>query len=183
MVDLGNVPAAATLTPDDFSFRFRDGKSEAWSDAPPPAQVAVRRGAGRLGTDRVTLVWPDGLLRNGWLEVTVKANERTGLASPDVFAFGNLAGEADWAGTVPTVDARDFARVRAAAGQTSARIDNPYDLNRDGRVSALDVAVVRQNMGRRLAGPYAAPQQAVVAPPVREEEKEEGEALLADFLR
>jgi len=61
-------------------------------------------------------------------------------------------------------------------------IDNPYDMNRDRRVSALDVAAVRQNMGRRLTTPYVTPQQPADTPPVREEEKEEGEALLAGLL-
>jgi len=41
-------------------------------------------------------------------------------------------------------------------------IDNPYDMNRDRRVSALDVAAVRQNMGRRLTTPYVTPQQPAI---------------------
>ena len=39
------------------------------------------------------LVWADGSILKEWLQVTLKANEHTGLAVPDVFYFGNAVGE------------------------------------------------------------------------------------------
>jgi hypothetical protein len=154
VVDVANLPAGQTLTPDDFDATVR------------PQSVTVRRGAGVGGSDRVTLLWPDynpGSMRanvdvviNGWLRVTVKANAHTGLSVPDVFAFGNLVGET---GDNPPglsvlrVTARDLAKMRrgmgAAAGVATAA-HNPLDVNRDGRVNALDLAMVRRRLGRSL---------------------------------
>jgi hypothetical protein len=45
------------------------------------------------GTDRVTLICPDGAVKNTWLQVTVLANQRTGLSTPESFYFGSLVGE------------------------------------------------------------------------------------------
>jgi hypothetical protein len=90
---------------------------------------------------------------NGWLEVTVGANERTHLAAPDVFYFGNLIGETGGANEpdVLGVNAVDVGRVRAAqlsAGDAS--INNPYDFNRDGRVNVLDMGIVRSRGAVRI---------------------------------
>jgi hypothetical protein len=115
----------------------------------------VRRGAGTGGADRITLTWPDGAISNRWLRVTVKATAATGLASPDVFYFGNLVGKAagTGAGTIGTlgmrVGALDLAGVRRAFSPTASP-DNPFDHNRDGRVNALDLLAVRNNLLRAL---------------------------------
>src|SRR5206468_4527690 len=86
--------AAVALGPEDFGCQVGNGGDPAtWGDGPPPESVSVRPGAGALGSDRVTLIWPDGALRNSWLRLTVKANGRTRLAAPDVFYFGNLIGD------------------------------------------------------------------------------------------
>jgi hypothetical protein len=61
--------------------------------APQPnwiAQVPSRTGSPGA---RYAITWPDGTVRNRWLEVTVNPSARTGLATPDVFYFGNLVGD------------------------------------------------------------------------------------------
>jgi uncharacterized delta-60 repeat protein len=125
-----------------------------WAPAPAPTTVVLRRGGGPGGSDRVTLIWPDGAIRNTWLHVTLRS-ARTGLPADDVFSFANLIGEAG-DGTLPArVNALDVAAVKRALN-TDAAIDSRVDFNRDGRVNALDVAAVKQNLGHTLAAPAPA---------------------------
>jgi len=153
MIDIANLPAGAELTPADFA------------GTPSPASVTVRRGAGGDQTDRVTLVWDDytpgstgapGIaIANGWLTVIVKANERTGLPEDDAFTFCNLIGESgDASALFAVVNALDLANVRRSLN-TDAPITSRVDFNRDGRVNALDLAVVRQNFRHSLTPPPA----------------------------
>jgi hypothetical protein len=153
--------AGRTLSADDFTFRVAsDLGAAAWTDAPAPTTIALRGGAGAGGSDRVTLCWPDGAIKNTWLQVTVKANPNTGLAADDVFYFGNLVGDA---GGDLRVNALDVAAVKRALGTGSA-IDSRLDFNRDGRINALDVAAVKQNLTRTLGtGAAAAPAAASVS--------------------
>src|SRR5205085_10522629 len=103
--------------------------------------------AGFGGSDRVTLIWEDGAIRNEWLKVTVRADATTGLLADDVFAFGNLAGETGdpTFRNVMSVTAADLSAVRRAAGSRAA-IDDVEDINRDGRVDGRDLAAVRSNL-------------------------------------
>jgi ELWxxDGT repeat protein len=104
MIDVAGLPAGGELSADDFAFRAgRSADTAAWADAPAPTSIAVRRGAGAGGGDRVTLTWPDGAIRNAWLQVTLKATANTGLPGDDVFYFGSLVGDAGGSGA-PRVD-------------------------------------------------------------------------------
>jgi subtilisin family serine protease len=139
MVD---VRGGSGLNASDFALAVRGGDGN-WVDA-PAATVTVRAGAGRNGSDRVTLTWPDGAITNTWLRVTVLASAVPGLGLDDTFYFGNLVGET---GNVPadaTVNAFDYAATRTAQRTAPVTIDNAYDFNRDGLVNALDLAVVRR---------------------------------------
>ena len=49
--------------------------------------------AGTGGSDRIEITWNNGSIKQGWLEVDVKANANTGLSSPDVFYFGSAIGD------------------------------------------------------------------------------------------
>jgi ELWxxDGT repeat protein len=162
MIDVAGLAPAGGLTGNDFTFRWRGARASDWSAAPAPAAVTVRRGAGASGSDRVTLTWADGVLADGWPEVTLKANDRTGLARPDTFVFGNLRGDTGNDAGAPKVDAADLARTRAAIGSRGA--SNPFDHNRDGRVDVLDLAVVRRALFNRLAPvEWAAPDPQVAS--------------------
>jgi hypothetical protein len=163
MIDVRQLPAGAVLSADDFEFRRGPGDSAAtWVDAPAPSQITVRRGAGGGGSDRVTLVWPDAgtapnaAVANAWLHVTLKATPDTGLSRPDVFFFGNLVGETNLAVSYK-VDAADVASVRGMLHKPQLYGPTPWiDFDKDGRVDARDVAIVRANFGRTLA-PFTAP--------------------------
>jgi hypothetical protein len=139
------------------------GSPGKWRPLSVAPSVSVRRGAGASGTDRVTLVLPDGVVLNTWLRVTVKAGSRTGLMSSDVFYFGNLVGDVGGAGA-PAVNATDLALTRANFGRTSAAALSRYDFNRDGLINAADVQLVRVNQRRSLPL-FAAPDASAAGAP------------------
>ena len=108
----------------------------------------------------------DGAVLHRWLDVTVLAPVRTGLAAPDVFSFGNLAGDTGdatpgAAGAAVTV--LDLMRVRGHLSSSPVPLSNPYDFNRDGRVNALDIAAVKGNLTRALL-PIRPPAEPAVTP-------------------
>ena len=159
LIDFHNLPLDRVASSDDFEFHVSvgDGSSE-WSTAVQPTTVSVLRGAGADGSDRIRLTWADRAVRNTWLRVTARANERTGLAQPDVFYFGNLVGDTGDTGIPARVTARDVLAVRRQL-LTKSRVGemSRFDFNRDGRVNALDLAGARGNLNRTLGPITAAP--------------------------
>jgi hypothetical protein len=146
MVDVAGL--WGDVTPADFTVRVgTGGDPSTWAAGPAPNVCSCRRGQGAGGSDRVTLYWTDGAIRNTWVLITVNATDRTGLAAPEVFYVGNLVG--DVVGAPPRVDAADLFAVRMGRTQT-ADLSNPLDLNRDGRVDVLDEMAVRANLSRTL---------------------------------
>jgi hypothetical protein len=168
MVDLGERAAgAAGPTADDFAFKVgTGGDPAAWAAAAARPDIAFRPRAGGRLADRVTLTFPDGAIRNTWLEVTVLPGERTGLLAPQTFYFGNLVGdtgEGDTGDGTATlrVNALDLGAMKRELNRASD-LTGRFDFNRDGKVNALDLGIVRSNLNRSLAA--AAPP--VAAPPV-----------------
>ena len=142
MVDVRD-PAAA-MGEGDFAFAVRTAAGE-WVPAPAPTSVTVRAGAGVGASDRVTVTWADGAVRDTWLRVTVLPGGASGLAYPDVFYFGNAVAETGNSAADAAVNALDFTATRAALYSGAARIDSRYDFNRDGAVNPLDLAIVRRH--------------------------------------
>ena len=69
-------------------------QSGRWAAAPAAQQhQRVRNGAGVGGSDRITLIWPDGAIKNTWLQVVVAAGGAIGLSAADTFYCGNAVGE------------------------------------------------------------------------------------------
>jgi probable HAF family extracellular repeat protein len=160
MIDLGSADAAISAS--DFEFKVsHGGASDTWVAAPAPRSISVRPGAGASGSDRVSIIWDDGVISNEWLQVTVGASSKTALWRPDVFSFANLVGET---GDQPdptrglVVDANDLRATRATIPAGDVPISSPYDFNRDRQVDARDLAIVRRNVGAAvgLDGPSAA---------------------------
>jgi hypothetical protein len=154
---------AGGLTTSDFVFRMGNtSEPSGWVTAPAPV-VTVSPNAGLGASDRVTLVWADGAIKNTWLQVTLLANARTGLAVPDVFFFGSLVGETGDTTTRTEVSARDLVNVRRNLFSGGALAINRYDFNRDGRINASDYIISRNNILRSLSSfsPVAAPATAV----------------------
>jgi hypothetical protein len=107
-------------------------------------------GDGTSDVDRVTIIWADKAIQKQWLRVTVKATAHTGLANPDVFYFGNAAGETGNQTTVAAVTVADVARIRQKSGSSGLPITNLFDINRDGSVTVADVGLCQQNSGFNL---------------------------------
>jgi ELWxxDGT repeat protein len=170
MVDVRNLPGTP-LDASDFAFRVAGGANpSAWDMLAAQPTVTVRRRAGVDGTDRVTLIWPEGAVRNAWLEVTLLATPRTHLAVPDTFIFGNLVGETgSAAGSAARVDAADAVHTRAARTAPGAvvAVTSRHDINRDGVVNVLDELLVRRNVGRSLPPPTLPPAGVTAAPAPR----------------
>jgi uncharacterized delta-60 repeat protein len=161
IVEFAGIPPAELLA-GDFMFRTGEGgPSAAWADGPMPSGIALLPGPTAADTVRYAFTWPDGAIRNRWLEVTVKANARTGLIAPDVFYFGHLTG--DTGGTPLQIDATDYVRARSAVGSRAAGLSNPFDVDRDGQVTVMDLRTVRRNFGRSLPS-LAVPIPAANAP-------------------
>ncbi|HXE51713.1 MAG TPA: hypothetical protein VN541_01815, partial [Tepidisphaeraceae bacterium] len=154
MVDVAGLPG--NLSASDFAFLAGTSSNPStWAAAPAPSAIVVRPGSGAGGSSRVELTWPDGAIRNQWLQITLLADAASGLASPDVFCFGNLVGST---GQPP----QGGTFTVSAADVTSARNDphtflNPADLtdvndfNRDGRVDALDQLIARMSANASLS--------------------------------
>ncbi|NQU24921.1 MAG: metallophosphoesterase [Candidatus Nealsonbacteria bacterium] len=148
VVDIAGLPGDVTPTPDDFEFRVgNDNEPGGWAAVAVEPTVALRRGAGTYGSDRVTIVLPDYAIRNTWLEVRV-SGANLGLPQGDVFYLGNAvaeAGDLDTDARVNTADlllARNNPRANILA---PADITLPYDFDRDGQVDAADVLLARNN--------------------------------------
>ncbi|NLF30273.1 MAG: hypothetical protein GX591_05210 [Planctomycetes bacterium] len=130
MVDIADLPAA--FDGSELGLRAgREGDPTQWP-AVVPLQVAVRPGAGAGGSDRVTVVLPDGAVDDRWLQVTVPAGSRTGLEADDVFYFGNAVGETgDQPGLQAEVSSVDALRC----------LSHPAGLDLD------DFVVLKSNFG------------------------------------
>jgi Dockerin type I domain len=167
VVDLNGLPAATTNAQMLASLQFAqwDGiAAEGFTSLPSIAipSVTIANGGGTSGSSRVRIVFPDNSIQNTWLQVTVLANQNTGLSANDVFYFGNVVGDFDIGNTSTRyrVNALDTSAVRnnQSTGANSVGVTNIYDVNRDGRVNALDTSIVRNNQQTSgLVAPITAP--------------------------
>ncbi len=140
--------ATSNLDGNDFSFRVgNDDFPNTWQDAPAPLSISVASKAGANDSDRVTLIWDDGVVANQWLEIKVLANDRTGLAEDNVFYFGSIIGECGTSVDDARVDADDIGVVRInLSGFFPVDVLNQYDIDRDRRVDATDIGIIRGNL-------------------------------------
>jgi hypothetical protein len=151
MLDIEDLADAAGLSVADFTFRTGNNNSPAgWpllALDPSLITVAVRLGAGVDGSDRVTILFPEGAVKKTWLQVTVKATDATGLVAPDVHYWGNAIGDSGDATANTAVNVVDALGVRANPHTLlkPAPIDDAYDYNRDKQVNVQDELLVRAN--------------------------------------
>jgi CSLREA domain-containing protein len=148
MVDVaGSHP---DITADDFLFRVGATNDPAnWAVAPAPAaiQVLPRQGVG--GSDRVVITWPDGAIKNTYLQVILAADEHTGLAEPDVFFFGNRVGDT-FAATPPgafVTNISDELATRFAAQTGLDDVSNALDFDKNHQININDGLIARGNPG------------------------------------
>ena len=152
MIDVAGL--AGPLVPNDFAFSVGNTADPThW--APAPAPLIVTRPAPNLsGVTRIEIIWPDHAIRNQWLQITLKPTADTGLASADVFYFGNLIGLSDKGpvtGQFVITSADEAAAKSDPHGLFNpALISNGHDYSRDGRVDAIDQLIARHNLGATL---------------------------------
>ena len=151
------------ISVNDFSFRVGSNNSlGSWTTAAVPTLVTVRAGAGVGGSDRITITWANEAISNQWLEVTLAANQNTGLATADTFYFGNRMGDTGL-NTPPAVFSTSAGDELAARANPAVLqgVTNIYDFNRDSVVSGGDQLIARNNGGLLMRLNLAAPQMAM----------------------
>ena len=159
IADLAGTPTAA-----DFSFAVWNGvSSTGFSASTGTPTISVIPSGGTGGSSRVKIEFADNAIRNTWLRVTVLATANTGLVTNDVFYFGNAIGDFNVGNSgTPTIvrsDASDSTAVRKnlSPGANTVGVTNVFDINKDGRVNAIDMGLVRQNQQDRLIRFFTAP--------------------------
>ncbi len=144
---------------EDYAFNV-SADGAAWTAAPSPSIINLYPGRGPGGSTQITIIWDDNVIQNEWLQVVVLADAHTGLASDDVFYFGNLIGAtgASDTSTNTVVGAADVASIVGDPHSpfNKASITNLNDINRDGQVNANDAILARDNAGITLPF-FAAP--------------------------
>ena len=136
------------VSADDLVFRVgNDNETTDWSDAPAPLSIQTLATAGFGASTRTTVIWEDHAITNTWLQVTILANEDTGLDVPDVFYFGNAVGETGNSEADARVTAADEILVRnnRRGRADRAGIEDRYDFNRDGLVNVADRLIARNH--------------------------------------
>jgi regulation of enolase protein 1 (concanavalin A-like superfamily) len=163
IVDLDRPQALAGITAASFQFAV-------WSDFTtttpnfvainPTVTVSTFATGGTGGASRIKLVLPDNAVQNAWLQITILANEFTGLPTNDVFYFGNarydVTPTASFASQV-SITAFDTNAIRAGQGKNPGVISNRLDVDRNGTVNAFDTNAVRAGQGLSSLRPFTAP--------------------------
>ena len=151
VIDVIGLSDPSSLSAGDFDFRIgNDSDLSTWTQAPAPINdiaSEVQPGGGVNGSDRITLVWPDGAIQNTWLEITTHSTLATGIPEADVFYFGSAIGDIGNSAVSAIVDGTDFAAVRDNSRNFMDRapVNDRYDMNRDSFVDGSDLAIVRDN--------------------------------------
>ena len=154
-IDVAHPAEASQIELGDFAFHVgRDDDPSSWLEAPTPV-VTVQPDAGRGGSSRILLTWPDEAIVDQWLQVTVQsASLAIGLASDDVFYFGNAIGETGNDSDNTLVNAADAvgARDNPRGALNPATVTDRFDFNRDGAVDAVDMILARNHATSPLSG-------------------------------
>ena len=146
-IDLFNP---GTLIASDIGLRFGNSDDVATFSTLDASSTIVNlttvAGVGVNGSDRVFIEFADGAITNGWLQVTVLANNNTGLTEDDVFYFGNAIGESGNDPTDAIVNISDVSGPRTnQTGFGITDVINVFDFNRDAVVNLADLAIARTN--------------------------------------
>ena len=146
-IDLFNP---GTLIASDIGLRFGNSDDVATYETLDSSSTIINLttvvGVGVNGSDRVFIEFTDGAITNGWLQVTVLANNNTGLTDDDVFYFGNVIGESGNDPTDAIVNLADVSGPRTnQTGFGTTDVLNVFDFNRDAVVNLADLAIARTN--------------------------------------
>ncbi len=153
MFDIANL-RADQLTAADFDFQVSPvgafdelaNPVQDWQSAPSPTSITIEAGS----PSRVVVEWPDSVIANRWLRITIKANTNTGLATDEVYYVGHLLGETTGAsGGAYSVETIDIELIRNAVGQT-VDASSIADIDKNGRVAFSDIQAMRLSVDALL---------------------------------
>ncbi len=151
--DIDGLPTDS-LSADDFTFQVSpqglfdeiDNPAVDWQTSADPSSISVLAGS----PSRVVLEWPDNVISDRWLRITIKANGNTGLVEPAVFYIGHLLGETTGLdGSTYTTAFADIVPIRQVVG-TSVDASNLADIDKNGIVSFADINAMRTGVGSQL---------------------------------
>jgi len=146
VIDIAGLPNGVAPTTADFEFRVGNDRTPGdWKPVALDPTITMQPGLGANNSDRLTFGWPDGTIRNTWLQVTVK-DDNLWLPAEDVFYFGNAVAEAGDSDNA-RVGVADLLLARNNPRDFLHRADitSPYDYNRDSFINATDVLLARNN--------------------------------------
>lgn len=177
MIDIQGLQGTPSST--DFDFKVgNDDFPDTWS--PVATDPTISLSPLDAITDRITLEFPNNLISNQWLQVTVKASPNTGLKSDEVFYFGNAIGETgngtvtNAFGTFVPVNSTDEIDTRNNQG-IFRPIDDVYDFNRDKLVNATDQILARNNQTIALGDRPNTALRLITVPAIEGDSAESGE--------
>jgi Glycosyl hydrolase catalytic core/Ricin-type beta-trefoil lectin domain-like/Cadherin domain/F5/8 type C domain len=154
IIDLTSPTNLSAISPASFQFaswsNFQDSVPN-FLTINPAVTISTIAGGGLNGSDRVKLEFANNAIQNAWLRVTMLADASTGLASNDVFYFGNARFDVTPTSPFPSqqviINAFDVNGIRLRQGQTLGGISSIYDVDRSGVVNAFDTNAVRTGQG------------------------------------
>ncbi len=144
---------ANTLTASDFIFRVAPPGAagvvnpSTWANAPAPSAIVVTAGSGSTPA-LVRLEWPNNAIQNTWLQIIVRANANTGLATSPAFYLGSAIGDADLIpiGGAYRTGVPDLSAVQAAVSSQLVSISNNLDIDKNRRVGVPDLSFVQSRV-------------------------------------
>ncbi len=140
MLDIDHL--VGTPSAGDFAFEVGNTSNlNRWTTLAVTPTVAVRSGVGVGGSDRVSVVFPDGAVTGKWLKVTF-------APTGEVFYFGNAIGETGNSTADARVTPADGIAVRnnpATLANNPASITHACDFDRDRKVGPTDYVFCRNN--------------------------------------
>ncbi|MCY2976823.1 MAG: PKD domain-containing protein [Planctomycetota bacterium] len=96
------------------------------------------------GIVRVKFNFVDNAIARSWLQISVLANARTGLARTDTFLFGSAPGDVYIDPIAQRVNAMDSNAIRTAISSRPIGVGRIEDITKDGFVSADDLRSARR---------------------------------------
>ncbi len=163
VVDLNNPGNLGAINASSFQFAAWSNFSNAspnFLTINPTVTVSTFPTGGMGSSARVKLAFPDRAIENAWLQITIIADANTGLASNDVFYFGNARSDVTPIASFPTqvaVNIFDVNQIRAQQGLNSGIVSNLFDVDRNGVVNIFDTNTTRAGQGIRSLRPFTAP--------------------------
>lgn len=145
---------ASLLDPLDFILRVAPSQASGvqnpslWGAAPVPTAIVVAAGSASLPR-QVRLEWGNNQIQNTWLQIIVKANSNTGLATPQTFYIGHALAEVNGVAAY-RISGADLSQVQAGISNGVVSVNDVRDINKDRRVTGADLSIVQSRISNTV---------------------------------